>query len=153
MKAFTASGSNSQSIFRIKAFQLFQTIESTNGVLTMQATEDQTALFSRAEAPVFTVSNEIVELTRKNLSGLLHRLRMVKGVKVAERLNTSEATVSRMADWELHRMSQILAALGMKAVSMEMHCLPADQMQALVKMADELKNARTLAQLTFDDPE
>lgn len=117
----------------------------------MQANPEESALFSRGEAPVFTVSDEIAELARKNLSGILQRVRVVKGVNIARLLNTSEATVSRMADWELQRMSQILAAMGLKAVSVDMRCLPADQMQAILDIANQLQQTQTVAQLTFED--
>lgn len=116
--------------------------------------------FSRAEAPVFVVSDEIAELARKNESNLLHRVRIVKGVNVAKRLNTSEATVSRMPDWEFKRMGQIMAALSLKAVPIEMRCLPAEQMAMLEKnqeilasMLQTLKQNPTVGQLTFDDDE
>lgn len=124
----------------------------------MQTIDREEMLFSRAEPPVFVVSDEIAELTRKNESGILHRIRMMKGVNVAKRLNTSEATVSRMSDWEVTRMSQILAAMGLKAVPIELRCLPAAQMEMITKnsemfqaMVKALNQNPTIEQLSFED--
>ena len=98
-----------------------------------------------------TVSSEVAERTRKAHSLVLQRLLSVGQVKIAERIGTSESTVSRHVNEHLERACQILAAAGLKVVPAEMQCFPPRKVAILMELArDHLNQLETPEQLQWD---
>lgn len=72
---------------------------------------------------------------RKNASIFLQRLASVGQATVAEKLSTSESTVSRMKGKDLEEFSQVLALLGLKLVPDDMRCYKPEAIQAIFTLA------------------
>lgn len=99
------------------------------------------------------VSVETQERSRKNHSMILQRLSSVGQVNIAKTLSISEGTVSKMkSEGAIEQFSLMLAALGLKAVPIEMQCYPREQIGAILTLARaNLQRIETPDQLTFED--
>lgn len=109
------------------------------------------ALFSRAAFPIFVLSGDTEKQARKNLSSLLQRLASLGQVHAARALSTSESTVSRMKEGEFERMANILAALGLKAVSTDMRCMSATEKELIQSLAKSLEEDKSVELQSFGD--
>jgi hypothetical protein len=78
-----------------------------------------------------TVSPQIVERSRKNVTTILKSLSSTGQTVAASFMGVSESTVSRMKDQELEKLSDLLAACGLKVVPESMQCFPAEHVEAL----------------------
>lgn len=97
------------------------------------------------------VSSSVAERSRKSHTLALQRLASAGQNTVAEQLQTSEATVSRFVSAELERACQVLAALGLKVVPLEMKCYEPRKIAILMELArDHLNQLDTVEQLSFD---
>lgn len=67
-------------------------------------------------------SPQLDERARKNLASIFQGLSTVTQVKVAERLELSEPTISRMKEKEAAEMARFLAACGLKVVPERYEC-------------------------------
>ena len=81
------------------------------------------------------VSPAIAERARKNTSAILRGLASVGQVRVAEHLNLSESTVSRMKDGELDRLGALLAACGLKVVPQDAQTVDQELLRSLSILA------------------
>lgn len=98
------------------------------------------------------VSASVNERSRKAHSLVLQRLASVGQGTVAEMIGTSESTISRFVNTDLERSCQILAALGLKVVPIELRCYEPRKIAILMELArDHLNQLETVEQLSFDD--
>lgn len=98
------------------------------------------------------VSASVGERSRKAYSLALQRLASVGQVNVAEMIGTSESTISRFVNTDLERSCQILAALGLKVVPIELRCYEPRKIAILMELArDHLNQLETVEQLSFED--
>ena len=91
------------------------------------------------------------ERARKNLTLVLQSSASLGQKGIAEKLGTSEATISRLISGDLERVCQVLAVLGLKVVPIEMQCYPPEKIRILLSLArDHLNQLETPEQLSFD---
>ena len=91
------------------------------------------------------------EIARKFQSLALQRISSVGQNAIADKLNTSEATISRFVSGELERACLVLATAGLKIVPVEMRCYPQDQIEAIFTLARASMNrVETVEQLSFE---
>ncbi len=103
----------------------------------------------------------ITARARKNVSAILQRLAMLGQDTLAERLNVHESTISRMKTptkdgkpSEIEEMALFLAAVGLKAVPLEMKCYDPKDIEPLLRLAQRhLAQVASADELAFDDPE
>lgn len=99
----------------------------------------------QAKPTVKPVSANVGERSRKAHSLILQRIASVGQVRVAEDLGTSESTVSRFVNSDLERTCQILAALGLKVVPIELKCYEPRKITLLLELArDHLNHLETV---------
>ncbi|UGQ44954.1 hypothetical protein [Massilia endophytica] len=97
------------------------------------------------------VSSADAEKARKYHSLALQRISSVGQNNMAERLKTSESTVSRFVAADLERACAFLSVLGLKVVPSEMKCYDAKTIDTLMHLAREhLNRLETPEQLSFD---
>lgn len=97
------------------------------------------------------VSACVAERSRKAYSLALQRVSVVGQVNVAEQIGLSGATVSRFVNEDLERACQVLVALGLKIVPVEMKCYPKDQIEAIFTLARASMNrVDDVEQLSFE---
>lgn len=77
------------------------------------------------------VSMPFDQRARKNEKVILSALADTGQAVAAGFMGVSESTVSRMKDQELEKLSDILAACGLKVVPESMQCFPAERVEAL----------------------
>ena len=98
-----------------------------------------------------TVSAAVGERSRKFHSLVLQRLASVGQVSVSEQIGVSESTVSRFVVNDIERACQLLAAVGLKVVPVEMQCYPREEIEAIFTLAKSSMNKLdTVEQLQFD---
>lgn len=81
------------------------------------------------------VSPELRERARKIETLLRNALAEVGQVRVAEKLDVSESTVSRMKDSDIERMALFVASLNLRIVEAEQLLISAQDLQALRHLA------------------
>lgn len=81
------------------------------------------------------LSIEMHERARKIQSLVLQRLAQVKQVNIAKRAKVSESTVSRFQSEQLETIASILAAAGLKVVSMDDQVMNIEEKRFLMKIA------------------
>lgn len=97
------------------------------------------------------VSSAVAEKSRKYQSLVLQKVSSAGQNRIAEQLDTSEATVSRVINADLERVIQLLAVLDLKVVPAEMMCFPPRKIAILMELArDHLNQLESPEQLTFD---
>lgn len=97
------------------------------------------------------VSSADAEKARKYLSLAMQKSASVGQRSVAERLQTSESTVSRFLSADLERACAVLSVLGLKVVPTEMKCYDSKTIDTLMHLAREhLNRLETPEQLSFD---
>lgn len=70
---------------------------------------------------------------------------------IAASMGVSESTLSRMLSEQLDKFSQLLAHAGLRVVSQDMRCFPADYVDALLLMAKQhLNTVQTVKTLEWD---
>lgn len=100
---------------------------------------------------MIAVSAAVVERSRKAHALVLQRLSTVGQVHVAEQIGLSGPTVSRFVNDDLERACQVLIALGLKVVPVEMKCYPKDQIEAIFTLARASMNrVDDVEQLSFE---
>lgn len=77
------------------------------------------------------VSQELRASARKNETVLRNRLAEIGQVKVADKLDVSESTVSRWKDQDIERISLYLAALKLKVVPSDAELFDKDEVWAM----------------------
>ncbi len=83
-----------------------------------------------------TSSPSPVERARKSHVIVLRALQEPgKATSAATCMGVSESTVSRLKSDHLEPLCLLLAHLGLKVVPVDMHCFPADKVQALLTLA------------------
>ena len=98
-----------------------------------------------------TVSQSLIERSRKAHSLVLQRLSSIGQAEVARQLETSESTVSRHVSEHLERACQILSAAGLKVVPADMQCFPPRKVAILMELArDHLNQLESPEQLQWD---
>jgi hypothetical protein len=92
------------------------------------------------------------EKSRKYHALALQRIASVGQKAIAERLDTSESTVSRLVNGgDLEKVVLVLAIVGLKVVPSEMKCYSSDTISALLNLTrDHLNSLETPEQLSFD---
>jgi len=91
------------------------------------------------------------EKSRKYHSLMLQRIASLGQKTLAERLETSESTVSRFVNTDLEKFCAAVSALGLKIVPAEMKCYSSDTISALLNLTrDHLNQLETPEQLSFD---
>jgi Ran GTPase-activating protein (RanGAP) involved in mRNA processing and transport len=92
------------------------------------------------------------ERARKNERAILQALASRGQVAVAESLNVSESTISRMKEGEITRMSVLLSALGLKVVPIELKCYRPRDIEMLMHGARSyFERLEGPEQLEFDE--
>lgn len=71
-------------------------------------------------------------LARKFETLILQRLASVGQRPVADALNTSESTISRMKESDIRRFCQMLAVLGVKCVPADVRCFNPKDVEVLL---------------------
>jgi transcriptional regulator with XRE-family HTH domain len=102
-----------------------------------------------------TVSIGQLERARKNFSAILSRLASVGQSNVAKELGVAESTISRLkSEGDLEQFAKLLAAVGLKAVPVELRCYDPKDIDPLLQLARRhLAQVASAEQLAFDDPE
>lgn len=91
------------------------------------------------------------ERSRKAECLVLRRLASVGQVHVAEALNVSESTVSRMKEGA-RQWIDLLDACGLKVVPADMQCYREDSLQAILTLARQrMEQLQTPDQLQWDE--
>lgn len=91
------------------------------------------------------------ERARKNLALILTRLSSVGQARVAEALEVSESTVSKMKGGDLELLAKLLAQLGIKCVPDHLRCYEPKQMEAILVLAKaRLAEVETTDQLEWE---
>ena len=98
-----------------------------------------------------TVCASVTERSRKFLQLALQRLASVGQVGVSEQLGVSESTISRFIATDLERACQVLAAVGLKVVPIEMKCYPKGEIDAIFALArGRLNQVDNVESLSFE---
>ena len=98
------------------------------------------------------LSAEVRARSRKFEALALQRLASVGQVNVAEAIGKSETTVSRhVSEQHLQRSLEVLAALGLKVVPIEMQCYPKPQIEAIFELArGAMERMKGVEELTWE---
>jgi len=97
------------------------------------------------------LSDDTHARARKNHSTILQRLSSVGQTRVAEALDVSESTVSRIKELDL---GKFLAVLGLKAVPVAMQCYEPKQIGAILELARaRMAQLDKPSLLEWDEPE
>ncbi len=97
------------------------------------------------------VSSADAEKARKFHTLALQRISSVGQNNMAEKLKTSESTVSRFVASDLERACAVLSVLGLKVVPIEMKCYPKEVIDSLFSLTRmHLNQLETPEQLSFD---
>lgn len=97
------------------------------------------------------VSSAVAERSRKAHALVLQRVSSVGQMTVAEQIGLSAPTVSRFINDDMERACQVLIALGLKVVPVEMKCYPKDQIEAIFTLARASMNrVDDVEQLSFE---
>lgn len=80
------------------------------------------------------VSAPIAENSRKIERAVLHALAEHGQAAVAQKMGTSESTVSRLKDGQIQTLSNLLAALGLKVVPANFKSMDPIKAQAMVTL-------------------
>lgn len=92
------------------------------------------------------------ERARKNLALILTRLSSVGQARVAEALEVSESTVSKMKGGDLEMLARMLAALGIKCVPDHVKCYEPKQMEAILALAKaQLEGIESVEELQWEN--
>jgi hypothetical protein len=81
------------------------------------------------------LSDQLLARARKIHTTILKALCTAGQSATASAIGVHESTVSRWKDGELEKLAAFLAAVGLKVVPVEMHCYPADEIEALKVLA------------------
>jgi hypothetical protein len=100
------------------------------------------------------VKPEYQERARKNEKTVLNTVQKLTGRTVAERMESSESTVSRFKNGELAEWSAFLACAGLKIVPTEARCYPPHIAEAMLAFTKHnVSRIKTVEELAEDDPE
>lgn len=103
---------------------------------------------------MFSVKPEFQERAKKNEKTVLNTVRKITGRTIAERMESSDSTVSRFKNGELAEWSAFLACAGLKVVPSEHQCYAPDVAAAMFTGARRFfSNASAVEELAEDDPE
>lgn len=91
------------------------------------------------------------ERARKYVALAMQRISAVGQNTVATEIGVSPPTISRFVSEDLERACQVLAAVGLKLVPIEMQCFPPRKVAILMELArDHLNQMENVEQLTWD---
>ncbi|MFU2050950.1 CII family transcriptional regulator [Bordetella hinzii] len=83
-----------------------------------------------------------MEASRKYLSQIMQRVATRGQKSLADKLEVSEATMSRFITNDLERACQLIAALGLQVCAKDIVAISRDDIQALERMAYKYLQAR-----------
>lgn len=81
------------------------------------------------------VSQDLRERSRKTETALRNQLAEVGQSKLAERLGTSESTISRWKSDQIEQVALLLTGLGLKVVPLDANLITADEVKAMRTLA------------------
>lgn len=81
------------------------------------------------------VSQDLRESARKIETVLRNRLAEMGQVRLADKMNTSESTISRMKDSSIENFALFVAALNLSIVGKDQRVITASDLQALKHLA------------------
>jgi hypothetical protein len=97
---------------------------------------------------------EFQDRARKNEKTVLNAVSKVSGKTVAERMESSETTVSRFKNGDLAEWAAFLACAGLKVVPVSMKCYPGQIVDAMFTLAQHnVMRIKDVNELAEDDPE
>lgn len=79
-------------------------------------------------------SSNIIDRSRKNERVVLNALAELGQANIADAINMSESTVSRLKDGQITVLASVLAACDLKIVPAKYKCLDPDKAQAMVTL-------------------
>ena len=81
------------------------------------------------------VSQDVRESARKIETTLRNRLAEIGQVRMADKLNVSESTISRWKDAEIEKLALYIAGLMLKVVPSDANLIHADKVKAMRTLA------------------
>jgi hypothetical protein len=97
---------------------------------------------------------EFQDRARNNEKTVLNAVSKVSGKTVAERMESSETTVSRFKNGDLAEWSAFLACAGLKVVAANAKCYQPDVAAAMLVASKRFfSSIRSVEELAEDDPE